>query len=419
MRVFVCQIGARRHYAVPVALHRAGMLEVLATDWCANRGIAGWVARHIQPEWRRGPLRRMGDRLIPEIPSQAIRNRSNRSLRAGWRRWRDKSSEENYQRWIRENREFGERVAADGFGAADAVYGFNAAALEVFEAAKSQGLQTILDQTMAPWDYVEPLLAEERLRWPGWEAELPNAHWRALANRERREWELADVILCGSAFVVDALAQVGGPAEKCRVVSYGYSSSVTPQNFSQREPAGKLRVLFVGTVDLRKGVPYLLQAAKIVGTGNAEFRIVGPIGVTDEAVQELAERTTLIGRVPRSQVREHYAWADLFVLPTLAEGSANVCYEAMAHRLPVLTTDNAGSVVRDGVDGWIVPARSAEAIAECIVRAARDRGQLFESGISAHERVQQFSWDDYECVLAQTIRESFSPRSVDVAALVR
>ena len=58
-----------------------------------------------------------------------------------------------------------------------------------------------------------------------------------------------------------------------------------------------------------------------------------------------------------------YAWADVFLLPFICEGSAMVTYEALSWGLPVITTHNAGSIVRDTVDGWLVPYRDSEAIA--------------------------------------------------------
>jgi glycosyltransferase involved in cell wall biosynthesis len=59
-----------------------------------------------------------------------------------------------------------------------------------------------------------------------------------------------------------------------------------------------------------------------------------------------------------------YAWADVFLLPSICEGSAMVTYEALSWGLPVITTHNAGSIVRDTVDGWLVPIRDSEAIAK-------------------------------------------------------
>ena len=104
---------------------------------------------------------------------------------------------------------------------------------------------------------------------------------------------------------------------------------------------GPLRVLTVGTVCLRKGAPYVLEAAKRT-KDIATYRMVGPIGVTPQAEATLRQHLELTGAVPRSRIIEHYRWADVFLLPSLCEGSANAIYEALATGLPVICTPNAG-----------------------------------------------------------------------------
>lgn len=406
VQVLVAQIGARRHYAVPVALFRAGQLAALHTDWCANRGLLRTVTRLSSAAGTNGRLRRLGSRMVPEIPAELIHSH----LRFAWgmhRLRRTGISTDAY--YTAANAAFGEEIVKQGFGEADAVYTFNAAGLEILEAARERGLATFVDQTMAPWQIIENLLKEERQRWPDWS--LPTSEGMSvgpLAEREAREWELADRIICGSQYVADSVSEAGGPFSPCRVVHYGYDHSnveVAPRDNRR----GPLRVLFVGTVDLRKGVPYLLEAANEIDRNAAEFRMVGPIGVTEAAVRRLQERIDVIGPVARSEVHEHYAWADVFVLPTLAEGSANVCFEAMAHGLPVVTTPNAGSVVRDGVEGWIVPIRSSAALAESLHEAQSRQTRLTLSE-NAVQRSREFTWDRY----MQAIVEALDPTTTTV-----
>ncbi len=405
MNVCVAQIGARRHYAVPVALHQVGMLDCLHTDWCTNRGLARLISTVTPASLRSGPLRRLADRHVPEIP----RNKIHTNSRYAWSMARRRNSSlSNYEYWALANRAFGECVVEQGFGQADMVYGFNAAAVELLQSARDQGLRTALDQTMAPWRTVEMSLAEERRKWPDWETSQAEQGWQVLADREAQEWDTADAIICGSSYVVQAMADIGAPTERCKVVPYGYdgpadSQLPEPQRVGSQD--GPLRVLFVGTVDLRKGIPYLMQAAAAVGGRVAEVRIVGPIGVSDTAVSQLRRVADVRGPVPRSNVSEHYRWADVLILPTLAEGSANVCYEAMAHGLPVITTPNAGSVVRDGRDGWIVPSQSVEAIVDRIGQLADDREQLDAASSSAREWAATFTWDRYGTQLVNAIQD--------------
>jgi glycosyltransferase involved in cell wall biosynthesis len=238
-------------------------------------------------------------------------------------------------------------VRARGFGSADTVYAFNGAALEIFAEAKKRGLRTILDQTAAPWCWNSAMLREERAKWPGWEAkpsEIDDSG--TLTQREEAEWGLADAIVVGSEFARRAMLEMGAPAERTAVVPYP-----VPEGFAvgPREPRPerftherKLRVLFVGTLQLRKGIQYLYEAARELREEPVEFRVVGPSALSRQAMKELHRYVTVVGALPRDEVSREYQRADLFVLPTLSEGSANVCHEALSVGLPVVTTPNAG-----------------------------------------------------------------------------
>ena len=206
------------------------------------------------------------------------------------------------------------------------------------------------------------------------------------------EWETADSIICGSEFVRDGIRASGGPVERCCVVPYGVRpTGVAPRRSFDRGP---LRVLTVGAVGLRKGAPYVLAAARTL-KGRAEFRIAGQIGVTGYARALLSQYVTLAGVVPRSEIQSHYEWADVFLLPSVCEGSATVCYEALAAGLPVITTPNAGSVVRDRIDGFVVPVRSSEAIVEKLERLASDRELLAFMSKNARERSAEYTVEKY------------------------
>lgn len=410
--MLVAQIGARRHYAVPVALHRAGMLESLHTDWCANCGLPGFLSRFIPQSNFNGRLNRIRDRQVPAIPTDQIRTHFWHAVHMA--RLRRSAGMSNDAYWERANSEFGNSVVDAGFGKADGVYGFNAAAVEIFAAARHRGLKTVLDQTMAAWGPVQELLESERERWPGWsKLTSEGTHSQRLAERESQEWEAADLIICGSKHVVDSVQAAGGPKEKCRVIEYGYDNSNTPPDSrpaSDTDNTGSLRVLFVGTVDLRKGAPYFLGAARAFDRSAVQFRMVGPVQVSESAVGQLKQHVELTGPLPRSKVAEHYHWADVFVLPTLAEGSANVCYEALSHGVPVITTPNAGSVVRDHTDGWIVPPRSIDALVNSIANAAGDRLKLRQLSENARIRAATFTWDRYMERLVSTTCDALPDR---------
>ena len=99
--------------------------------------------------------------------------------------------------------------------------------------------------------------------------------------------------------------------------------------------------------------------------------------------------------MPRSQVQEEFHQADIFVLPTLADSFGLVHLEAMACGVPVITTPHCGAVVRDGVDGFIVPIRDAVALADRIQQLLEDRPLRNQMGASAKLRAKEFTWARY------------------------
>jgi glycosyltransferase involved in cell wall biosynthesis len=250
-----------------------------------------------------------------------------------------------------------------------------------------------MEQTLAPCTIEEDLLKVERERYPQWTPKVTkDPLMGALAEREQMEWRAADLIVCGSEFVREGIRATGGPVDCCAVVPYGVRppAQVPSRRFLHRP----LRVLTVGAVELRKGAPYVLEAARHL-MGKAEFRMAGRLNVTPHAQDLLSSHVSLLGVVPRSEIYQQFAWADVFLLPSICEGSATVCYEALSYGLPVITTPNAGSVVRDSVDGFIVPIRNAEAIVDRIEHLADNEEVWSRMSQNALERAAEFTLDGY------------------------
>jgi glycosyltransferase involved in cell wall biosynthesis len=382
------------HYAVPRILYAAGVLEQLYSDLVAVKGWPAWVGRVAAKAHRGGAVARMLARVPDGIPPSKITHWPWFGLEYHWRQRKARSPGELTATYLWAGREFCRRIIRHGLGGATGVYTFNSAGLELLEHARERGLLRVVEQTIAPAEVENQLLAEEHSAFPGWE-QPPGAdpHRREFAARERAEWESADLILCGSEFVRQGIAECGGPVERCAVVPYGFDAPwQTPP--SRSRDGSRLRVLTAGGVGLRKGAPYVLEAARAL-RGLAEFRWCGEVQLLPEVARRLGESVDLRGPVPRPQMAEHYAWADVFLLPSICEGSATVCYEALAAGLPVITTPNAGSVVRDGLEGFIVPIRDADAIAERLESLARDRELLQEKSRWAAERAKEFTVERY------------------------
>jgi glycosyltransferase involved in cell wall biosynthesis len=402
------------HYAVPRILYRAGMLARFCTDICAAKGWPRLLSA-VPPALRPPALKRLLGRVPGGLPRDRITAFSSFGLEYARRLAAAATPVEAIATHLWAGRTFCELILSTGLDGASGVYTFNSAGLELLEAARERGLAGIMEQTIAPKQIEDALLAEEHARFPGWESPPgANPYAGEFSSRERGEWDNADLILCGSDFVREGIAKAGGPAHKCAVVPYGGDFPPPPA----REPLQDrpLRALFAGSVSLRKGAPYLLQAAARLGSA-WQVRAVGPIQASEPAAAELRRRLELTGPVPRSEVRRHFDWATVFVFPSICEGSATVCYEALAAGLPVITTPNAGSVVRDGVDGFIVPIRDPEAIAEKLELLARDRELLAWMSANALARSREFTLEKYGERLLGAIRQAYANHQAALPAV--
>jgi len=194
-----------------------------------------------------------------------------------------------------------------------------------------------------------------------------------------RRWEMGD----GKAESRDQKLEVG--SQKLEVNSEFQISDFSISAFSP------LRVLFLGQVILRKGIQYLLAAARKLERENIHFDVVGPIGISREAMATAPGNVTFHGRTGRDQTADWYRRSHLFVLPTLSDGFAITQLEAMAHGLPVITTPCCGEVVSDGVDGFIIPARDVGALVRTFQRYLAQPDLLPAQSAAARVKAGQFT----------------------------
>lgn len=276
-------------------------------------------------------------------------------------------------------------------------------ALAPFHAAREVGARCVLDQSIADQRTGLRILREEAELCPEFADTLQLAQIEAFALNSSREPHAADRIVAGSDFVRSTLIDNGVDPSKITVVPYG-ADTLCFRPPPPRRHARIVRVLFVGQLGQRKGIKYLLEAVKRLDRRDLELVVVGdPVGGTSGLMRYRGLFTHVTG-VAHAEVHRWYQSADMFVLPSLFEGSARVTYEALASGLPVITTANSGSVVRDGIDGFIVPIRDVDALAAKIAGLADDRTLREQMGRNARARAEQFTWARYRRSIAAVVR---------------
>jgi glycosyltransferase involved in cell wall biosynthesis len=395
MNKWICtQIGAREHYAIPRVLHRAGKLERLYTDFWAS------------DPWRLlGKLTGKGSlsaRCHPDLAGASVKAFNYEALKASRQRFANP-----YDGFLQVGKDFGQQVVSDlvkgenipssklPASRSTIFFGYDTGFLEPAQWIKARGGKAIVCQ-MDPSRYEVDLVKAEETRWPGWarhSVEAPDAYFK----RREDEWATADLVMVNSEWSRQALIKQGVHESKLAVVPLAFEAnnprlnSVTyspPSTFGARSP---LRVLFLGQVILRKGIQYLIESARLLEKESIHFDVVGSIGISDSAVASAPANMTFHGPVGRDRTEEFYRSADLFVLPTLSDGFALTQLEAMAYGLPVISTPNCGEVVTDGVDGLIVPASDANALAEAFQLILQDPEKLQAMSEATGAKLEQFS----------------------------
>ena len=318
LRFIVLQPGARMSYAVPALLARGGMLERFYTDVCADVG----PLRYLGPLWpermRPGPIARLLGRRLPRgLPPHRVRQVPLSSCAyLGLRP--SPNGPPRLGSWTEPDRRMIELVRKDRFAGANALYiVLINSDLDLVREARARGLRTVHEVMIAP--DVGRWLQEEQALFPGIEESLPPEGVRAGNERDARKYALSDLILVPSEFARRAVLELGADPERIATVPYGLDEWWLK---GQSEPIPG-RVLFVGSVGLRKGSHYLAAASRILERRGVacEVRVVGP-GRPEDVRHPAFQGPAYVGQVPRSRVVDEFRSADVFVLPTVCEGMA-------------------------------------------------------------------------------------------------
>jgi glycosyltransferase involved in cell wall biosynthesis len=235
---------------------------------------------------------------------------------------------------------------------------------------------------------------------PGWSHPLARfgflRRWQG-AGLERRALKQADGAIFVSAFARDQARARGYPTRASRVIPNGVDSRLFSP--AAREPAGPPVILFAGRMDDQKGVDVLLKAFGLLATG-PRLRLAGT-GCREQEYRRAAAEAGLgavefLGGVERRHLPALLGEAHVYVLPSRYENLPLGILEAMACARPVVAARVGGvtEMIDEGVEGLLVPAGDAAALALALQRLVEDAGLRARMGEAGRSRVlARFTWE--------------------------
>lgn len=205
--------------------------------------------------------------------------------------------------------------------------------------------------------------------------------------------------------------------ENAVIVTYGMDVSNFTEKTNQPTLNSKLKVLYVGNIDERKGIFYINELAKQC-TEIAVFSVIGDASLSNEAISELKANVSISGRVSHSELPDIYKQHDVFVFPSLSDSFGNVVAEAMASGLPVICSKNAGvsDLIVNGVNGFIVNYDDVSNMKTILQDLYNNPEKISTIGHKARQTAMENDPKHYEDVYSKTIFEimrSWSAKKIE------
>lgn len=285
-----------------------------------------------------------------------------------------------------------DKMAASFLTEADIFTGWSSFSLHTLRKARRMGMKIVIDHGSSHIQHQDIILREEY----SLHGITPVLAHPKIIEKELKEYEEADYVSIPSLFVKKTFLDKGFPENKLIHVPYG----VDLTRFKQIAKNDNIfRVIFAGGMTLRKGVQYILQAMSELNLPNSELMLIGSMNDEMRPFFDKYEGDyKWVGHVRQSELYKYYSQGSVFVMMSVEEGLSLVQPQAMACGLPIIATTNTGAedVVRDGVDGFIIPIRDIETLKKKIIYLYENKEKREQMAQSAKTRVSRgFTWDDY------------------------
>jgi colanic acid/amylovoran biosynthesis glycosyltransferase len=218
----------------------------------------------------------------------------------------------------------------------------------------------------------------------------------------KRLFAEGDLFIPITEYAKRKLVGLGCPGNKMTIHHMGVDCESLAPRSKEPRPTGQTRILVLGRLAEKKGFEFALRALALLKEGGCSVRLTlvgdGPLRTSLETLSEqlrVSTETHFIGWQTQLQVREHLRDAHIMLMPSVTaedgdeEGLPVALMEAMATGLPVIATRHAGipELVENGVTGFLVEERDANALAEKIRFLIENEGARLELGRNARKKI--------------------------------
>lgn len=304
---------------------------------------------------------------------------------------------ESFDRWMAKN-----------LPNCDVFHGLSSFGLRTHQRARERyKALTVCDRGSSHILYQKEILTEEYDRWS-----VPAPTFdEKIIERELEEYEECDYVFVPSEFVYQSFLKKGVPKDKIMKIPYGVDLRMF-RPIPKKDDT--FRVIYVGALSIRKGIPYFLEALGSSRIPGLELWLVGSL--LPEVKPFLARyegKFRYLGIIPRKDLYQYFSQASIFVLASIEEGLALVLAQAMACGLPVIATAHTGAedLFLEGREGFIVPIRHPGAIREKVELLYEQPHLRHAMAEAALQRVHSIGgWKQYGEKVVENYRQGLAAR---------
>ena len=279
----------------------------------------------------------------------------------------------------------------------DILIGWSSFSLKSFQLVKNNKCLKILERGSTHIDFQTNIMKEEYLI----NNLTPNLPSKYIIDKEKMEYQLADHIMVPTEFARQTFLTRGFAEKKIIKIPYGVDLKEFQKKKSNKEKGLIFRIIYTGTLSIRKGVLYLLKSFEELNLKNSQLLMIGNIDSEIKSkINKYRSNKKIIFKksISQSKLSEQYSSSNVFITCSIEEGLSMVQLQAMSCGLPIICTPNSGGdeIIDNGNDGFILPIRDIEELKKKILYLYNNQSICFDMGMSAQKKIKDsLSWESY------------------------